>query len=34
VRWDYGEEGGVLEPAGEAEAPEGSVAEEEPALSE
>ena len=34
VRWDYGEEGGVLEPAGEAEASEGSVAEEEPALSE
>lgn len=34
VRWDYGEEGGVLEPAGEAEASESSVAEEEPALSE
>lgn len=36
VRWDYGEEGGVLEPAGEAEAEasESSVAEEEPALSE
>ncbi len=34
VRWDYGEEGGVLEPAGEAEASEGSAVEEEPALSE
>ena len=36
IRWDYGEEGGVLEPAGEddAEAAEGAAVEEEAAVSE
>jgi DNA-directed RNA polymerase omega subunit len=36
VRWDYGEEGGVLEPAADVEedSAEASVAEEEAALSE
>ena len=35
VRWDYGEEGGVLEPAGEDEAEsEGAAVEEEASVSE
>lgn len=33
VRWDYGEEGGVLEPAGEDEA-QGAAVEEEASVSE
>ncbi len=35
IRWDYGEEGGVLEPAGEDDAEaEGSAVEEEASVSE
>jgi DNA-directed RNA polymerase omega subunit len=36
IRWDYGEEGGVLEPAGEdeAESTEGASVEEEASVSD
>jgi len=33
IRWDYGEEGGVLEPSGEESAGEPGVEEEEPVSS-
>jgi DNA-directed RNA polymerase omega subunit len=33
IRWDYGEEGGVLEPTGEESADESSIEEEEPVSS-